>query len=287
MDPVWRRLYTAMVTPFDERGAIDPGPIGDFLDFQHTAGIEGVVVCGTNGEGPSLSVAERMTLLEKVIERRGAMGIIAATGAASIADATALTRHASAVGADAVLVLPPFFFPEASGAGVAAALRVALDAAEIPALLYHIPQVARVGITPDVADLVDRHPRLAGVKDSSGSANSVRQFASRPGWRVFVGHDRLVSLVTTLGAAGAISGTANALPELVATAASGQDGAQERLDAALDVIARYPAFETNRAILRARGIPTGPPRPPLVGLSARQERELIADLRSVGALGGP
>ncbi|HSV73298.1 MAG TPA: dihydrodipicolinate synthase family protein [Chthonomonadales bacterium] len=283
----WRGLYTAMVTPFDARGAVDPGPLADFLAFQHESGVEGVVVGGTNGEGQSLSVVERMALLEAVLGRRGALGVIAATGAASAIDAATLTRHASGAGADAALVLPPFFFPEPESTGVAAALRLALEASDIPVLLYHIPQVARVGVTPAVADQLEGHPRLAGIKDSSGCTESIRAFSRRPGWQVYVGEDRLASRTAELGAAGVISGTANAFPELVAAAVKREAGAQERLDAVLDVIGKFPAFGANRAILRASGFWLGPPRAPLIALTAEQERELIDALRALGVLRAP
>src|SRR5258706_15079780 len=110
---------TAIVTPFDESGAMELGPLDSYLAFQKAGGIDGLVVCGTNGEGTSQSVAERKRYLEVVVERRGSFTIIAGTGANNLPDTLELTRHAGASGVDAVLGLPPVFFKNPSAQGVA------------------------------------------------------------------------------------------------------------------------------------------------------------------------
>src|SRR5579871_4935614 len=105
-----RGLLTAILTPFDQKGDLALQHMPALLDFQRRAGVDGVVVCGTNGEGTSLSVAERMRTLEAVLAARENLLVIAATGAASLPDTLALTRHAAESGAEAALVLPPFYF---------------------------------------------------------------------------------------------------------------------------------------------------------------------------------
>src|SRR2546421_9841701 len=91
-------VLTAILTPFDLEGRLRLEMMPALLDFQRRAGIDGVVVCGTNGEGTSLSVAERKETLETVLEHRGEMSVVAATGAASLTDALELIQHAAAVG---------------------------------------------------------------------------------------------------------------------------------------------------------------------------------------------
>ena len=105
-----RGVLTAILTPFDAAGNLALPHFPALLDFQQAAGIDGVVVCGTNGEGTSLSVVERKRVLETVMAHRGNLTVIAGTGAASVTDAVDLTRHAAEVGADAALILPSFFF---------------------------------------------------------------------------------------------------------------------------------------------------------------------------------
>src|SRR5438876_10756301 len=98
-----RGAMPAMVTPFDRDGALNLDLIGPYLDFQRANGVDGVVVAGTNGEGVSMSVEERMRLLEAVIQRRGDFTVFAGTGAANLPDTLTLTRYAASAGVDAVL----------------------------------------------------------------------------------------------------------------------------------------------------------------------------------------
>src|SRR6186997_2086841 len=127
-----RGICTAIITPFDRDGTLTLGQLPAFLDFQRAHGIEGVVVAGTNGEGTSLSVDERMRLLEAVLAASGDMLVIAGTGAASLTDAKTLTKHAGEAGADAALVLPPFFFKNPSAQGVGEYFRRVMDVSDIP-----------------------------------------------------------------------------------------------------------------------------------------------------------
>ena len=105
-----RGLLTATLTPLDLQGRLALEHFPALLSFQRQAGIDGVVVCGTNGEGTSLSVSERKRALETVLAHRDGLTVVAGTGAANLPDALELTRHAGEAGADAALVLPPFFF---------------------------------------------------------------------------------------------------------------------------------------------------------------------------------
>jgi 4-hydroxy-tetrahydrodipicolinate synthase len=287
-----RGLMTAIVTPFDEKGALALDALPGFLDFQREAGIDGVVVTGTNGEGVSLSVNERKAMLEASLRLRGGFTVVAATGAASIADTIELTRHAGKAGADAALVLPPFFFKNVSARGVADFFRPVLDSAEIPVLLYSIPQFSGVEITDAVLALLEGHPRLAGLKDSAGRWERTHALIAgrRGSLSVFPGSDDLLARGLRAGAVGAISGTANAFPELVVgvkrALESGGDAAdaQARLDAAKRVLLDYPFIAGNKTVLAYRGVARMSVRPPLVNLTAEQEREMLARLKDAGVL---
>ncbi len=282
---------TAIVTPFDEAGVLNLGPLEPFLDFQRAAGIDGVVVCGTNGEAVSLTVAERKRYLEAVVERRGSFTVIAGTGAANLPDTIELTIHAGACGADAVLVLPPFFYKNPSAQGVADFFRRVLDASDIPVLLYSIPQQTAVPITDEILALLQGHPRLAGLKDSAGQWERTNALVTgRRDLSILVGSDELLGRALPAGAPGCISGTANSFPELVVeivrAAERGGDvaAAQARLDAAKSIVLQYPLIGGNKSVLANRGIPRMYVRPPLVNLTESQERELMARLRGEGLL---
>lgn len=286
-----RGILPAMVTPFDAAGALNLDALSSYLDFQRAAGVDGVVVSGTNGEGTSLSVDERKRLLEAVLRLRGRLMVVAGTGAASVADAIALTRHAGEAGADAALVLPPFFFKNVTAQGVADYFRQVMDAAALPTLLYSIPQFSAVAVTDEVLALLAGHPRLAGLKDSAGQWERTHALITgRRDLVVFPGSDDLLGRALAAGAIGSISGTANSFPELVVGVKraheSGGDvaAAQARLDAAKDIVHQYPLIAVNKSILAHRGVARMWVRPPLINLTDAQERELMARLREAGLL---
>ena len=187
-----RGLLTAILTPFDAQGNLALEHFPALLDFQRKAGVDGVIVCGTNGEGTSLSTSERKQALETVLARGEGLTVIAGTGATSITDAVELTRHAADAGADAVLVLPPFFFKNPDARGVADYFLQVMDAADIPVLLYNIPQHSAVPITDAVLERLIKQPNLAGIKDSAGVwEDTLHYITAYPQLRIFAGSDRL------------------------------------------------------------------------------------------------
>ncbi len=286
-----RGILPAMVTPFSEDGSLNLGALEPYLEFQHSHGVDGVVVAGTNGEGTSLSVAERKSLLEAVININRDWTVVAGTGAAAITDAVDLVRHASAVGADAALVLPPFFYKSPSAAGISAFFRLVMDASDIPVMLYSIPQFSAIAITDEIIERVSDHPRFAGMKDSAGEWNRTRALIE--GHRdlaVFSGSDDVLAQALCAGGVGAISGTANGFPDLVAAVKRAVDGggdgiaAQARLDAAKSVLINYPVIACSKVVLHHRGVPRMHVRPPLVNLTSEQERNMLAELEAAGVL---
>jgi 4-hydroxy-tetrahydrodipicolinate synthase len=289
--PELRGVMTAIVTPFDTRGELNLAALPPYIEFQRAAGIDGLVVTGTNGEGTSLSVQERKKYLEAVIEQRGDFTIVAGTGASSITDAIELTRHASAVGADAVLVLPPFFFKNPSAQGVAAYFRQVLDASDIPVLLYSIPHFSAIPVTDEMLSLLTDHPRMAGLKDSAGLWERTHALITGyPNLKIFPGSDELLSRGHAAGAAGSISGTANSFPELVVgvkrahETGGDAEAAQAKLNAAKSIVMQYPLVANNKSVLAHRGVPRMHVRPPLIDLTAHQETEMMSRLTEAGLL---
>jgi 4-hydroxy-tetrahydrodipicolinate synthase len=287
-------LMTAILTPFDAEGRLALELMPTLLDFQRKAGVDGVVVCGTNGEGTSLSVEERKQILEAVMENREGLTVVAGTGATSLTDALALSRHAEEVGADALLVLPPFFVKNPSAEGLATYFGPILEATSLPTLLYSIPQFTAVPISNELLERLADYSNLAGLKDSAGDWTRTHALITRfPHLRVFAGSDRLAAACYTAGGAGCISGGANAFPEIVAAVRDAHlanpkgasvETAQARLDALIDITIRYPFISSTKAILPYRGLPRLGVRPPLVTLPQAQEESLIAELRAAGFL---
>jgi 4-hydroxy-tetrahydrodipicolinate synthase len=282
---------TAIITPFDKDGRLDLGPLDSYLAFQKAGGIQGLVVCGTNGEGTSLSVEERKRYLEAVVERRGDFAIVAGTGANNLPDTIELTQHAATCGVDAALVLPPYFYKNMSAQGVASFFRRVLDISEVPVLLYSIPQQTMVPITDDILSLLKGHPRLAGLKDSAGQWERTHALLTEhDDLQTFAGSDLLLSKVSQAGGPGSISGTANSFPELVTgvckagTSGGDVEAAQARLNLAISIVLQYPLIAGNKSVLAHRGVGRMHVRPPLIDLTETQEAELISRLRAEGLM---
>ena len=279
-------LLTAILTPFDMAGILALELIPALLDFQRTAGIDGVVVCGTNGEGTSLSVDERKQVLEIVMQYSGHLQVVAGTGATCLTDALELTRHAASLRVDAILLLPPFFYKQPPTAGLIDYFLPILDSVDLPMLLYNIPQMTSVPITDDLLNALADHPRLAGVKDSAGDWTRTKQLIdNHPQLKIFGGSDFDALRCWRGGAAGCISGGANPFPEIVAAVRdavrSGDpvhaDAAQDRLNSMLDILVSFPSVGASKSVLARRGFPKMGVRPSLVNLTEIQEAAMLAE----------
>ncbi len=276
-------IYAAIVTPFDESGNLARDQLTSLLRYLARSGCQGVLLAGTTGEGPSLSVKERINLFKTASHSDSNLRLLAGTGASSLSDAVELTRAAFDVGCLAPVIAPPFFYRGASDDGLyayyAAIIRQAVPS-DGGILLYHNPAVIGVSLSLDlVRRLRDDFPaQVIGVKDSSSDWDYTEPLlAALPGLPVLVGDDRKLARALELGAAGAITGLCNVFPELLVDVFNHYhqqapvDEAQERLTNArnqLNDVARIPAI---KLLLRAgKQINTDFVRPPLVPLSEAQ-----------------
>jgi 4-hydroxy-tetrahydrodipicolinate synthase len=284
----FRGAFTATLTPFDERGEVDFDYIRRHLRYQEENGIDGAVPSGTNGEGPSLSLDERKRIVEFVIQNKGGMLVIAGTGCANLPETMELTSFAAEVGADAALIVPPYFYKNVAGHGLADYYRRVLDLAPIPVLLYNIPSLTGVEITDELLHALADRPNLAGVKDTSGDIARTKAYvASFPNLAILNGSDWLIQ-ESLVGAAGTISGLSNVFPRLISAIyddfRAGKDvsAAQQRVNSLKDIVAKYPPFAGNKHALTLYGFPLTHVRPPLVDLSKDERRRMQAELRQIG-----
>ncbi len=282
--------FAPIVTPFRADGTtIDYAWIPYLLSYLQEQGLDGVVPMGTTGEGPSLSVDERKTLLDTVMARRGRLRVVAGVGTPSLTETIDLTRHAFASGVDSVLVLPPYYWRNVSDEGLLAYFRTLCDRGLQPGqkiMLYHIPQVSGVPVTLRLLDgLMETHAEcILGLKDSTGNPHSLTQFIQRyPTLRVFVGSDRLVSFAYGNGAAGSITACANLVPAAIQRvrrlAQQGEDTteAQAELTALRDLLQEYQPIQAAIKVLLTRlaQVPMTYVRPPLTNLTPHQQFELM------------
>jgi 4-hydroxy-tetrahydrodipicolinate synthase len=262
MEPIRAGVHVAAITPFTREGTIDAPYFVRLLAHFEAHGAQGVVVAGSTGEGPSLSAPEKAQLYELAVQGRGRLQVIAGVLSCSLDETLYLARQAAKVGCDALMVAPPFYYP-ATLEGLVAYYRAVLDASRLPVILYNIPQRTRVKLTPALVDALVQHPNLQGIKDSSGSVRSMRQFLKyAPRLRVWVGEEKLLLQCLQGGGAGTISGLANVyLPRMVALchalSSRGRTarGLQTLVDAAADAIDAFPAPANFKYALALGGLP--------------------------------
>jgi len=284
-------VFAANVTPFDSASlAIDHGWMQRHLAWLRARGCDGIVPLGTNGEGPAMSLAERKAVIDTALAAAGSLAVVPGTGCASLPDTVELTRYALTAGADAVLIIPPFFFKNVSDAGVLAYYQRLCDAALQPGqqiLLYHFPKLSAVPISDAVvAGLAQSHPGcVAGVKDSSGDFDSIVHWNKLfPDLRVFAGSDSLAGKTLAAGVAGTITAGGNLVPDLLQgvrqAVLAGQDPTpmQNQVNQVRGWLERSPSMHAATKFLLTlfAGLPLTAVRPPLVDLNGAQRAELAA-----------
>ncbi|GAB4569320.1 MAG: 4-hydroxy-tetrahydrodipicolinate synthase [Anaerolineae bacterium] len=291
-----RGVICPMVTPFDQDGALDLEATSRLVDFLVSHGVDGLMVAGTTGEGMLLDLDERRQLLEWVLERAaGRAAVIAHVGGMTTRESVALAAHARSVGASAVAVITPFFFPYDDEALYAHFLAVAEAAGETPVFLYAFPANARNDISPALFErLLEAAPNIVGMKSSNPSLLRLQEYLDLAGDRagVFCGVDGLMLPALTMGARGQISGNANAFPEvfrdLYVAFTQGDLGRARQLQGLVNRIRRVLADGASPAYfkeaLRCRGVSVGWVRPPMRELAPEEARAVRDGLRGLGLL---
>lgn len=280
-----------MVTPITKTGEVDFRAFSPLIEWQRQHGVGGVVVSGTTGEGTSLSVEERERAIATVRDEASDLKVIAGTGCANLPETVRLSRFAQQQGCDAILVLPPFYYKHVPEEGLAAYFMRLLDAVESPTLLYNYPELAGVSITPTLVEELMDYPHLLGLKDSSGDWETLLSFLLRlPRLQVFVGAENLMVDALASGAAGSISGLANAFPDLIvqtdlASRLGGDTTSwSERLAGVLEAMDSVSFIPAIKQVCEWRGLPKMSVRPPLCDLTAQQAKSLHRVLRSLEVL---
>ncbi|GIU98836.1 MAG: dihydrodipicolinate synthase family protein [Actinomycetota bacterium] len=276
-----RGVIAAAVTPLAEDGArVDLEAVGPLAAFLAAGGVDGVLTCGTTGEGVLLSVAERRAVTEAFLAARpGGFLVAVHAGAQTTADTVALARHAAEAGADAVAVIAPPYFPLDAAELLAHFAAAAEACAPLPFYVYEFAGRSGYAIPVEVVErLRERAPNLAGMKISDTPFAAVRPYLL-DGLDVFIGSEPLVLEGMEHGAVGAVSGLATAWPEVVAALVRDWDPmAHARVVDLRERLAALPFHAALKAVLAARGVPIRPDvRPPLRGLTPA-ERELALAL---------
>lgn len=292
----FRGAWPALLTPLDAQLRIDHDKFAAHAKERLANGCMGVTLFGTTGEGPSFSVAERREALTMMIARGvPAERIMVSTSCAALPETLELTRHAVDAGVHGCLMLPPFFLKGVSDEGILACYEQVL--ADMPAqgwrlYLYHIPQVAAVGLSHAVIGrLIERHRVIAGIKDSAcDRAHSVGLAqAFMPPISVYVGYEPDLPTMGRLGSTGAISGLANFFGRVVTRMVLEPDAAgtardTQRVDAMLELLKPHSLMPALKSVMATLHQDPGwlRVRAPLMPLSAQAHAEFSATIEAFG-----
>lgn len=205
----------AIVTPF-RSGRVDEQALERIVNFQVENGTNALVPCGTTGESATLTHEEHHQVIELTIRYANKrVPVIAGTGSNATAEAISLTREAKKWGADAALLITPYY-NKPNQEGLYAHYMAVADAVEIPQILYNVPARTAVGISPDTVARLSKHPNIVAIKEASGSMDYVSQLRGLCDLPILSGNDNLTLPLMGLGAKGAISVLANVVPGLCA-----------------------------------------------------------------------
>lgn len=283
---MFRGSMVALVTPMGQDGSIDFDAFDRLIEFHIEHRTDAIVVAGTTGESATLDETEHMTLVHRAVTTaRERVPVIAGSGSASTAKAVQLTRHAMEAGADACLIVTPYY-NKPPQEGLYRHYRAIADSVPIPQILYNVPGRTACDLLPDTVARLAELPNVIGIKEATGSLERARRLRELVGDRldVYSGDDATARELMLDGAAGVISVTANVAPArmhaMCAAALAGDAAEAASIDAGLSALHQSLFVDANpipvKWALAAMGLIGGALRLPLTPL-ADAHRAAVTD----------
>lgn len=290
--PVFQGVCTAIVTPFTNSGEVDFEAFDRLIDRQLAAGVAAICVCGTTGESATLTEKEHGELIDACVSRvNGRAKVVAGTGSNSTAHALTLSREAQALGADALLLVTPYY-NKTTQAGLIKHYEYIADRVDVPIILYNVPSRTGLGCTAQTYEALSHHPNINGVKEASGDFSLAARTRALCGeeLNLWSGNDDQTVALMALGGQGVISVYSNLMPEgMVAIAQKCLEGdfpgatelqsrAMELMDALFLEVNPIPV----KTALGLADIQAGPLRLPLWEMSPAHVETLKAAMERAG-----
>ncbi len=252
MEHKFQGVYPALITPFTSTGALDVGALKRLIEFQIESGVSGLVPCGTTGESPTLSHAEHDRVIELTVQYAdGRLPVIAGTGSNSTSEAIQLSQHAEQSGADAVLLVSPYY-NKPTQKGLYLHFSAIAESVSVPCIVYNIKGRTGVNIeTETMVKLMNDHENIVAVKEASGDIEQMKSVIKdrHEKFLVLSGDDNMTVDLIEAGGDGVISVAANLLPrqmqEMVQTALSGDIPKAREMEAKLMPFFKACFLETN------------------------------------------
>ena len=212
--PIFRGVATALITPMNAQG-VDYDALGRLIDWQCEQGINAIVIAGTTGEGSTLDDADHKAVVKFAIERiAGRCVSIAATGSNDTAYAVQLSKYCCDIGADALLIVTPYYNKTTQG-GLVKMYETIADASSKPIILYNVPSRTGINIEPETYEKLSYHPMIQGIKEANSNISKIVHTAQLIGDRmdIFSGNDDQIVPILSMGGQGVISVLSNPMPK--------------------------------------------------------------------------
>ena len=288
---IYKGMATAMVTPMTPHG-VDYDALGRFVDFQLEQGINALVAVGTTGESATLSPEERTEVIRFTVERvAGRVPVIAGTGTNNTSHVLEYTRRACDVGADAVLVVTPYYNKTTQG-GLQAHFTAVADASPKPVILYNVPSRTGCNLLPATVAKLAEHPQIVGIKEASGNMSQVVELFAKCGDKidVYSGEDALTVPMMSMGGTGCISVLSNVVPgmavEMTDAALAGDFAKAAQLQCRMLPLINCLFSEVNpipaKAAVSAMGYGVEHLRLPLTPMEPANREKLFAEMAKLG-----
>jgi len=284
--------FVALVTPFKD-GKINEEKIRELVRFQIENGTDGIVPCGTTGESPALTEEEKNLVIEIVVEEaKGKALVIAGTGTNNTEQSVKATARAKEMGADAALVITPYY-NKPTQAGLIRHFEAVAEV-NLPIMIYNVPGRTSVNMLPATVEKLSNHEQIVAVKEASGDLNQVSEILTtcKDKIKVFSGDDSLFAPILAIGGVGVVSVVANLVPQdlksIFDAFRSNEMARMQQLHHQRFGLCQAMFYETNpgpvKTAMNLMGVDVGDLRPPLAPMAEANKEKLIKSLKVYGLL---
>ena len=289
---IFTGMATAIVTPMHTDGSIDYEALGRFVEFQIGSGINGLVVMGTTGENATIEPEDQKKVIAYTVEKvAGRVPVIAGTGTNNTEHVLHNTRNACQVGADAILVVTPYY-NKATQNGLVTHFTAVADESTLPVILYNVPSRTGCNLLPKTVAKLSEHPNLAAIKEATGSLAQMIEIMHLCGDKidVYSGEDGLTVPMMAMGAKGTISVLSNVAPRqsvaMTDACLRGDYAAAAKMQCDLLPLINALFSEVNpipaKAATAAMGFGADALRLPLTSMEEQNRAVLFAEMRKLG-----
>jgi 4-hydroxy-tetrahydrodipicolinate synthase len=279
-------MFVPHITPFSHNGELDLTALRTCVRFWLKGGVSGLVPCGSNGEAPYLSREERIKVIQTVTDEvNGKIPVIAGTGSMSTKETILFTKDAKDLGADAVLIVTPFYY-KPSNKETHEHYKAVLDAVDIPIVLYSVPKFTGFPLEPvTIAQLASEYENIIGIKDSGGNLGTITETIRTAGDKISVlaGTADLALSTLMLGGSGAVVAVANAFPRMCTDLYESflksdykKAGDLQRSISYMNevLVKRHNQLSAIKEALNKIGLSAGYPRRPALPLDNKEKKEI-------------